>query len=138
MSGEVQIGLRACCARGNKEMAGILDGKVALITGASSGIGRATAKIFAREGARIILADLVEAGGQETLGMVKDSGAEAIFVRTDVAKAQDVEAMVTQAVQTFGRLDCAFNNAGIGGAGRLTHEYSEEEWNRVIATSRSI
>jgi NAD(P)-dependent dehydrogenase (short-subunit alcohol dehydrogenase family) len=116
-------------------MAGILDGKIALITGASSGIGRATAKIFAREGARLVLADVVEAGGQETLQAVKDMGVEAIFVKTDVSKARDVDAMVAKAVDTYGRLDCAFNNAGIGGRGALTHEYSEEEWNRVLAVN---
>ena len=80
-----------------------------------------------------MLADVVEAGGFETLQMVKALGAEAIFLKTDVAKNPDVEAAVAKAMETFGRLDCAFNNAGIGGAGRLTHEYSEEEWNRVIA-----
>jgi NAD(P)-dependent dehydrogenase (short-subunit alcohol dehydrogenase family) len=89
--------------------------------------------IFAREGARLVLADVAETGGQETLRMVKEIGAEAIFVRTDVSKSQDVEAVVSKAVEVFGRLDCAFNNAGIGGAGRLTHEYGEDEWNRVIA-----
>lgn len=113
-------------------MAGILDTKVSLITGAGSGIGRATAKIFAREGARLVLADVVEKGGFETLEMVKAIGADAIFIRTDVAKSAEVDAAVAKAIATFGRLDCAFNNAGIGGAGRLTHEYNEEEWNRVI------
>jgi NAD(P)-dependent dehydrogenase (short-subunit alcohol dehydrogenase family) len=114
-------------------MAGILDGKIALITGAGSGIGRATACIFAREGARLVLADVVEAGGNETLRMIKEAGADGIFVKCDVANEADVEATVARAVAHFGRLDCAFNNAGIGGAGRLTHEYSIEEWNRVIA-----
>jgi NAD(P)-dependent dehydrogenase (short-subunit alcohol dehydrogenase family) len=116
-------------------MSGILEGKVALITGASSGIGRATAKIFAREGARLILADLADKGGQETLGMVTEFGAEAIFVKTDVAKAQEVDALVNKGIETFNRLDCAFNNAGIGGAAKLTHEYSEDEWNRVMAVN---
>jgi NAD(P)-dependent dehydrogenase (short-subunit alcohol dehydrogenase family) len=114
-------------------MAGILDSKVALITGAGSGIGRATAKIFAREGARLVLVDVVEKGGQETLQMVKELGAEAIFRKADVSKSVDVDGAVADAVAAYGRLDCAFNNAGIGGAGRLTHEYSEEEWNRVIS-----
>ncbi len=114
-------------------MAGILDNKVALITGAGSGIGRATAKIFAREGARLVLVDIIEKGGHETLQMVKELGAESIFLKADVAKSAEVDGAVAGAVAAYGRLDCAFNNAGIGGASRLTHEYSEEEWNRVIS-----
>src|SRR5215813_3489948 len=116
-------------------MAGILDGKIALITGAGSGIGRATSKIFAREGASLILADIMETGGQETLQMVKELGADALFLRTDVSKSQEVDALVAKAVETYGRLDCAFNNAGIGGKSVLTHECSEEEWNRVLAVN---
>ncbi len=114
-------------------MAGILEGKVSLITGASSGIGRATAKIFAREGAILVLADVVEAGGNETLKMIKDAGADGYFMRCNVGDESDVNALVDAAVSRYGRLDCAFNNAGIAGAGRLTHEYSLEEWNRVIS-----
>ena len=114
-------------------MAGMLEGKIALITGAGSGIGRATAKIFAREGARLVLGDVVEAGGNETLAMIKELGADGIFVKSDVANENDVEALIAHAVTHYGRLDCAFNNAGIGGAGRLTHEYTLAEWNRVIA-----
>lgn len=114
-------------------MAGILEGKVAIITGAGSGIGRATSKIFAREGARLLLADIVEAAGNETLKAVKDAGADAIFMKVDVSKASEPEAMVAKAVASFGRLDCAFNNAGIEGEGALTHKCSEENWNRVIA-----
>jgi NAD(P)-dependent dehydrogenase (short-subunit alcohol dehydrogenase family) len=114
-------------------MPGILDDKVALITGAGSGIGQATAKVFAREGARLVLVDLVEKGGHETLQMVQELGGKAIFRNADVSKSADVNAAVAEAVSAYGRLDCAFNNAGIGGAGRLTHEYSEDEWNRVIS-----
>jgi NAD(P)-dependent dehydrogenase (short-subunit alcohol dehydrogenase family) len=114
-------------------MKAMLEGKIALITGAGSGIGRATAQVFAREGARLILADVAEVGGRETLAMVEQAGADGIYVKADVAHEPDVEAMVASAVSTYGRLDCAFNNAGIGGAGRLTHEYSLAEWNRVIA-----
>jgi len=114
-------------------MAGILDGKVALITGAASGIGRATASIFAREGARLLLADLQEEGGNETLATVHGAGAEAIFLKVDVAQWDDVERMVAKAVETFGRLDCAFNNAGIDGKGGMTHQCTEANWNRVIS-----
>src|ERR1700678_3169738 len=112
---------------------GILEGKVALITGAGSGIGRATSTIFAREGARLILADVVADAGQETLQAVKQTGAEAVFLQTDVAQASAVEALIAKAVATYGRLDCAFNNAGIEGAGALTHKCTMENWNRVIA-----
>jgi NAD(P)-dependent dehydrogenase (short-subunit alcohol dehydrogenase family) len=114
-------------------MSGILNGKVAIITGAGSGIGRATSKIFAREGARLVLADLVEEGGQETLRMLKESGADAIFVKTDVSKWHDVDTMVANTIEKYGCLDCAFNNAGIEGEGGQTHECSEANWNRVIA-----
>ena len=114
-------------------MAGILDGKVALITGAGSGIGRATANIFAREGAKLVLADVVDAAVRETLAAVTKAGGAAVCCKTDVSKAAEVEAAVAQAVQAFGRLDCAFNNAGIEGDAALTHKCSEENWNRVIA-----
>jgi NAD(P)-dependent dehydrogenase (short-subunit alcohol dehydrogenase family) len=114
-------------------MAGILDGKVALITGAGSGIGQATSRIFAREGAKLVLADVVEEGGNQTLKMVQELGAHAIFVKCDVSKWNDVEAAVAKAVATYGRLDCAFNNAGIEGEGGNTHECTEENWARVIS-----
>src|SRR5271165_3635493 len=97
-------------------MAGILEGKVALITGAGSGIGRATAKIFAREGARLVLADVVEEGGNQTLAMLADTGHhDAVFIKTDVANPSDVDAAIAKAVATYGRIDCAFNNAGVEG-----------------------
>ena len=96
-------------------MAGLVQGKIALVTGGSSGIGRATAQIFAREGAKVVVADVVVEGGEETVRLINAAGGEAIFVKTDVSKSADVEAMVRKAVDTYGRLDCAFNNAGIEG-----------------------
>ena len=115
-------------------MEGKLKGKVALVTGGSSGIGRASAFAFAREGARVIIGDVIVAGGQETVRMIKQSRGEGFFIKTDVSKAGEVEAMVHQAIEVYGRLDCAFNNAGIGG--KLftpIAEYSEEAWDQLIA-----
>ena len=96
-------------------MPGQLNHKAALITGAGSGIGRATALAFAREGARLFLTDISPAGGEETVALVKAAGGEARFMRTDVTKAADVEAMVNGALAAYGRLDIAHNNAGVGG-----------------------
>jgi NAD(P)-dependent dehydrogenase (short-subunit alcohol dehydrogenase family) len=114
-------------------MAGILDGKVAIITGAGSGIGRATAKIFAREGAKLLISDIVADAGMETLKALTDAGAAAAFMKVDVAKSSDVDAMVAKAVETYGRIDCAFNNAGIEGEGALTHKCTEENWHRILS-----
>lgn len=118
-------------------MAGILDGKVALITGAGSGIGRAAAQIFAREGAKLMLADIAEEGGLETLRVVKAAGVEGFVIRCDVSSPSDTVAMVAATIEHFGRLDCAFNNAGIEGEGGPTHECTEENWNRVLAVDLS-
>src|SRR5579863_9691100 len=109
-------------------MAQLLGGKVALITGAGSGIGRATAIIFAREGAKLMLSDIAAEGGAETLKMVKDAGAEALFERSDVAKLAEVEALVARVISSWGRLDCAFNNAGIDGKMARVAECTEETW----------
>jgi NAD(P)-dependent dehydrogenase (short-subunit alcohol dehydrogenase family) len=114
-------------------MSGILEHKVALITGAGSGIGRAASRVFARERAKLVLADWVEQGGNETLRLVQDLGAEAVFIKTDVSRWEDAKAAVAKAVAEFGRLDCAFNNAGIEGESAVTHECSQENWNKVIA-----
>ena len=114
-------------------MARLLDGKVALITGAGSGIGRASALTFAREGAKVIVADIVVEGGEETVQLVQNAGGEASFIKVDVSKAADVEAMINKVVETYGRIDCAHNNAGIEGQLAPTDEYSEEMFNRVLA-----
>jgi NAD(P)-dependent dehydrogenase (short-subunit alcohol dehydrogenase family) len=115
-------------------MAGRVDGKVALVTGGASGIGRATALAFAREGAKLIIADMNEDGGQQTVHMIKEHGGEATFVQVDVSQATAVEAMISKTVETYGRLDCAHNNAGIGSRPRvLLHELPEESWDRVLS-----
>jgi NAD(P)-dependent dehydrogenase (short-subunit alcohol dehydrogenase family) len=113
----------------------LLEDKVALITGAASGIDRATALLFAAEGAVLVLADVDEAGGRETAQLVGERGAQALFVRCDVALSENVEAAVETAVEQFGRLDCAFNNAGIEGANAPIVEYDAEAWGRVIAVN---
>jgi NAD(P)-dependent dehydrogenase (short-subunit alcohol dehydrogenase family) len=114
-------------------MAGLLNDKVAIVTGVASGIGRAAALIFAREGAKVVAADVTADQGEATVRMVKEAGGEATFVRCDIAKAADVEAMVAAAVKAYGRLDCAYNNAGIIGKIARTAEETEENFDRIIA-----
>lgn len=110
-----------------------LDGKVALVTGGASGIGRATALTFAREGAKLVIADMNEDGGQQTVHMITENGGEAMFVQVDVSNATEVEVMISKTVETYGRLDCAHNNAGIGSRPRAPlHECLEETWDRVL------
>jgi len=113
-------------------MAGLLHGKVALITGAASGIGRATAIAAAREGAKVLVVDAVPAG-EDTVKLIKDAGGEAAFHKCDVTRAAEVEATVAAAVKLFGRLDCAHNNAGIIGKSLHTAEDTEENFDRIIA-----
>ena len=96
-------------------MPGRFHSKVVLVTGAGSGIGRATALTFAREGAKVVAADVAVEGGEETVRAIHDAGGEAIFIKTDVTKAAEVEALITKAVETYGRLDFTFNNAGVLG-----------------------
>jgi NAD(P)-dependent dehydrogenase (short-subunit alcohol dehydrogenase family) len=113
-----------------------LDSKVALVTGGASGIGRATALTFAREGAKLVIADMNEEGGQQTVHLITEKGGEAIFVKTAVSKAVEVQALISKAVETYGRLDCAHNNAGIaGGVRALSADYPEERWHQVIAVN---
>ncbi len=104
-----------------------LKDKVALITGAGSGIGRESALLFAREGAQVVVADINEAGGQETVAMVQEAGGEAIFVRADVSQAEDCRRMVAAAEERFGKLNVLFNNAGIMHAQDGDAESTSEE-----------
>ena len=116
-------------------MADLTKGKVALVTGAGSGIGRAAAQIFAREGAKVAAADVNQASAEETVGLIRTAGGEAFDLQADVSKAAEVEAMVAAVVETYGRLDCAFNNAGIEGALASTADYPETDWAPVIAVN---
>ncbi len=116
-------------------MPGCLDGKIVVITGAGSGIGRATALAGAREGATIVVADRVVEGGEETVTLIQNAGGEASFIQVDVTQAADVEAMIAQAVSTYGRIDCAHNNAGIEGVFATTADYPEDDWDRVMAVN---
>jgi NAD(P)-dependent dehydrogenase (short-subunit alcohol dehydrogenase family) len=117
-------------------MGGLMEGKVGLVTGAASGIGRACALRFAREGAAVIVADLPSAarGAEETVAEITADGGRAEYFACDVSSAADNEALVTHVVQRFGQLDFAHNNAGIG-VHRLLHETSDEDFDRVIAVN---
>ena len=121
-------------------MAGILAGKTALVTGGASGIGRATALTMAREGARVAVSDLSEESAAATVALINQAGGQAIAIGGDVAKEADVQAMVARTVAAFGRLDCAFNNAGIsprnvGPTGQRTHEMSQASFDAMLAVN---
>jgi NAD(P)-dependent dehydrogenase (short-subunit alcohol dehydrogenase family) len=107
-------------------------GKVALVTGAASGIGRACAQLFAERGASVIVSDVAAKGGEETVRLIEEAGGKAAFIRADVSDAKEVEALVGGTMETFDRLDCAVNNAGIEGILAPTADYAEEAWNRVL------
>ena len=116
-------------------MSEVLEGKSALITGAAQGIGAATARLFAARGARVVVADVNEEGGKETVAAIEADGGEAVFVRTDITSGADVEAAVAAAVRAYGRLDCAVNNAGIEEQGSALHEITEEAWDKLVAVN---
>jgi NAD(P)-dependent dehydrogenase (short-subunit alcohol dehydrogenase family) len=110
-------------------MAAEFEGKVALVTGGSAGIGRATAIAFVRKGAKVVVADVDVKAGEETVRLIKGAGGEAIFVKTDVAKSSEVEALIKKTVEAYGKLDYAFNNAAINrGIGVMTGDYKEDDW----------
>jgi NAD(P)-dependent dehydrogenase (short-subunit alcohol dehydrogenase family) len=115
---------------------GLVDGKVAIVTGAASGMGRASALAFAREGAAVVVSDVNATGGEETVASIVTAGGTAAFVSCDVSKALDVERLVEETLERFGRLDCAHNNAGVlqREQGRLP-DLSEEDFDRVIGVN---
>ena len=119
---------------GGRSARGVLDGTVAVITGGGSGIGKATAIAFAREGAKVVIGNRNEAAGEATVSEIRALGGECTFVRTDVTVAADVERLITSAVERHGTLDCVFNNAGINLAGSVV-EVSEEDWDRCLDTN---
>jgi NAD(P)-dependent dehydrogenase (short-subunit alcohol dehydrogenase family) len=121
-------------------MAGILAGRSALVTGGASGIGRATALAMAREGARVAVSDRTEESAASTVALINQAGGQAIAIGADVASEADVQAMVARTVAAFGRLDCAFNNAGIsprnvGPTGQRTHEMSQASFDAMLAVN---
>jgi NAD(P)-dependent dehydrogenase (short-subunit alcohol dehydrogenase family) len=114
-------------------MPGLVQGKIVLVTGGGSGIGRATALKLAQEGATVMIADYVQEGGERTVRMIKDGGGAANFIQADISITRQVEAMVDKTVETYGRIDGAFNNAGIEGRIMATVECTEENFDRTIA-----
>lgn len=113
-------------------MPGEFEGKVALVTGAASGLGRAAAYAFAARGAKVVVADVDVKGGEATVSHIKNLDEEAIFVKTDVSKSKEVQSLINKTVETYGRLDYAYNNAGINrGIGVPTADYQEEDWDIV-------
>jgi NAD(P)-dependent dehydrogenase (short-subunit alcohol dehydrogenase family) len=116
-------------------VSGRFDGKVAFVTGATSGIGRATALAFAREGASVVVADVAAEGNQETARMIEQTGGQSLAVSCDVMRGEDIKAALQAAVERFGRLDIAFNNAGIEQPIKPASEIGDGEWDRLVAVN---
>jgi NAD(P)-dependent dehydrogenase (short-subunit alcohol dehydrogenase family) len=122
-----------------RDQARSYEGKVAFVTGAANGIGRATALAFAREGANVAVADISEIGNQETARIIEERGGRALAVKFDVTRAEDVKAALDRTIDAFGRLDAAFNNAGAEQPVAAIADLTEEEWDRVVSVNlRSV
>lgn len=115
----------------------LLDNKVAIITGAGSGIGKATAELFAKEGAKVVVSDISEANGKNAVAEIKKNGGEAFYIKADSSKPEDNESLVKQTIEKYGALDIAVNNAGIGGPLATTGEYPIDGWEKVIGINLS-
>src|SRR3954469_10913918 len=113
--------------------AGLLDGKMAIVTGAAMGMGEATARVFAAAGAHVLVSDINPEAGEATVERITTDGGSASYCRTDVSSAADAEAMVHTAVERYGRLDCAVNNAAVTPDTHPIAELDEQEWDRVLA-----
>ena len=116
-------------------MTGRFEGRVAFVTGATSGIGRATALAFAREGASVVVGDIATEGNRETARVIEQAGGRSLAVTCDVTRGDDIKAALQAAVERFGRLDIAFNNAGIEQPIKPVHEISDDEWDRLVAVN---
>jgi NAD(P)-dependent dehydrogenase (short-subunit alcohol dehydrogenase family) len=115
----------------------VFDGRVAIVTGGASGIGRTTSQFYARDGAKVVVSDIDKNMGEETVQLIKEAGGEATFIRADVSNPEDCQVLVDLTLERYGRLDIAFNNAGIGGEQNPTADYSIEGWQRLIGINLS-
>tara|TARA_B100000676_G_C18069717_1_gene843463 strand:+ start:835 stop:1608 length:774 start_codon:yes stop_codon:yes gene_type:complete len=116
-------------------MSGLMEGKVGIVTGAGAGIGRASARAFAEEGAKVVVSDLDPVEGEETVRLIKEAGGQALFFKCDVTDEEQVKALVDFCVSQYGRLDWAHNNAGITGEHSALADMTTENWDRVIKTN---
>lgn len=113
-------------------MKGLLEGKVTLVTGGAQGVGRAASLLFAKEGSKVIIGDVITAGAKQTVKMILEEGGEATFQKTDISREKDVMELINKAVKIYGKLDCAFNCAGVDGIPTPLHQCTNKNWDKVI------